>query len=124
ARCIEQLNVLAPLNHDFNTAGISIVAVSSDSPEGLQHTFQKAKEPTGFPFPILSDVALDAFKAYRAYDDFEKIPLHGIYLIDATGQVRWQNISYEPFRDAQWLLDESKRLLSVPSSQKAQTAAN
>ncbi|MGB8166289.1 MAG: hypothetical protein WCF18_02285, partial [Chthoniobacteraceae bacterium] len=56
------------------------------------------------------------FKAYGAYDDFEHFPLHGAFLIDAAGLVRWQDISYEPFRDAKWLLGESKRLLSLPTS--------
>lgn len=123
ARCIEQLNIFAPLNHDFSAAGISIVAVSRDSADGLQRTFEKSKEASGFPFPILSDFSLDAFKAYRAYDDFENMPLHGVFLIDGEGQVRWQNISYQPFREAQWLLGESKRLLSVPGPIESKTAA-
>jgi peroxiredoxin len=122
SRCIEQLNVLAPLNADFDKAGISIVAVSRDSPEGLQRTFDQAKESHGFPFPIVSDQTLNAFKAYRAYDDFEQTPLHGLFLIDGQGLVRWQNISFEPFRDAQWLLAEAKRLLSIPESE-TKTAA-
>jgi peroxiredoxin len=124
ARCIEQLNVLAPLTQDFIAAGISIVAVSRDSPDGLQHTFEKAKDAKGFPFPIVSDMSLDAFKSYRAFDDFEHTPLHGLFLIDGHGQVRWQNISYQPFTDAQWLLGEAKRLLSVPVSDQTKTAAN
>ncbi|MDR3401617.1 MAG: redoxin domain-containing protein [Chthoniobacter sp.] len=124
ARCIEQLNILAPLTHDFTAAGISIVAVSRDSPDGLQRTFEKSKEANGFPFPILSDVSLDTFKSYRAYDDFEHMPLHGAFLIDGQGQVRWQNISYQPFREAQWLLAEAKRLLSVPTQAEAKTVSN
>lgn len=123
ARCIEQLNALAPLAPGFDTAGISIVAISRDSPEGLQHTFEKAKQASGFPFPILSDVTLGAFKAYRAYDDFEKMPLHGLFLIDQNGLVRWQNISFQPFTDGQWLLGEAKRLLSVPAGE-TKTATN
>ncbi|EDY17030.1 alkyl hydroperoxide reductase/ Thiol specific antioxidant/ Mal allergen [Chthoniobacter flavus Ellin428] len=123
SRCLEQLNVLAPLTQDFSAAGISIVAISRDSPDGLQRTFEKSKDANGFPFPILSDATLEAFKAYRAYDDFEKMPLHGLYLIDGNGQVRWQNISFQPFSDAKWLLGEAKRLLSVPASE-TKTAAN
>jgi len=95
--------------------GISIVAVSRDSPDGLQRTFEQAKESTGFPFPIVSDFTLETFKAYRAFDDFEHTPLHGTFLIDGSGQVRWQNIDYQPFRDAQWLFGEAKRLLSAPA---------
>ena len=52
------------------------------------------------------------FKQYRAYDDFEKQPLHGTFLIDRVGLVRWQDISYEPFEEVEFLLNESKRLLA------------
>jgi peroxiredoxin len=34
-----------------------------------------------FPFPLLSDAKLDAFKAYRCVD-FNNQPLHGTFLID------------------------------------------
>lgn len=123
AGCIEQLNVFAPLTREYADAGIPIIAVSTDSPEGLHRTFEKAKDAAGFSFPIVSDATFDAFKAYRAFDDFERIPLHGTFLLDAAGNVRWQNIGYQPFREARWLLDEAKRLLRVPAHD-AQTAAN
>jgi peroxiredoxin len=115
SHCIEQLNVFAPLTPEFANAGIQIVAVSTDSADGLHKTFAQAKDASGFPFPILADPGLSAFKSFRAFDDFESIPLHGSFLIDGDGHVRWQNISYQPFREAQWLLGECKRLLSVPA---------
>jgi peroxiredoxin len=124
SRCIEQLNILAPLTGKFSDAGIQIVAVSTESTDGFQRTFAKAHDGNGFPFPILSDAALDAFKAYRAFDDFERMPLHGAFLVDGSGLVRWQNISYEPFRDAEWLLGEAKRLLSIPLGEPRTAAAN
>jgi peroxiredoxin len=123
SRCIEQLNILAPLTPKFSAAGIQVVAVSTESADGFQRTFAKSHDGNGFPFPILSDAALDAFKTYRAYDDFEHMPLHGAFLVDGSGFVRWQNISYQPFRDADWLLGEAKRLLSVPAGEP-RTAAN
>ena len=52
-----------------------------------------------------------AFKAYRAYDDFEDMPLHGTFLIDGEGLIRWHDISYEPFLEPDFLLDEAKRIL-------------
>jgi hypothetical protein len=55
---------------------------------------------------------LKVFKQYRAYDDFEQQPLHGTFLIDRQGLVRWQDISYEPFTEVEFLLRESKRLLA------------
>jgi hypothetical protein len=54
------------------------------------------------------------FKAYRAYDDFEKMALHGTFLVDGDGLVRWQDINYEPFSEPRFLLGEAKRLLKLP----------
>ena len=120
--CIEQLNIFAPLTKEYADAGIQIIAVSTDSAASLHQTFEQAKDQAGFPFPILADANLDAFKSYRAFDDFERTPLHGTFLIDGTGAVRWQNIGHQPFRDGAWLLGESKRLLSIPRVEKAHTA--
>ena len=64
------------------------------------------------PIPLVSNAELDVFKAYRCYDDFEKQPLHGTFLIDREGLVLWQDISYEPFMEVDFLLKESQRLLS------------
>jgi hypothetical protein len=61
---------------------------------------------------LLSGDDLSVFKNYRAFDDFENLPLHATFLIDKDGLVRWQDISYEPFTNAQFLLDEAKRLLN------------
>ena len=112
AHCIEQLNAFAPMTKAFADAGISIIAISTDSTDGLKKTLNKTDEP--FPFPLLSDEKLDAFKAYRAFDDFENMPLHGTFLVDGDGFVRWQDISYEPFKETAFLLAESRRLLSFP----------
>ncbi len=116
SHCMEQLNVFGPMTKAFAEAGVSIVAVSTDSPDGLHWTFEKSREATGFSFPIVSDAGLQTFKAYRAFDDFEQVPLHGVFLVDPAGLVRWQDIGHEPFRDAAWLLEESKRLLSIPKN--------
>jgi peroxiredoxin len=68
------IELLAPAAKDFEAQGISIVAVGTDSVEGLGKTAEKAKQDDGFPFPLVSDESLKAFKAYRAYDDFERMP--------------------------------------------------
>ncbi len=121
--CIEQLNIFAPMVTSYHDAGIDIVAVSTDSADALHKTFDKAGTGKTFAFPILADSTHSVFKAYRAFDDFEHIPLHGTFLIDAAGMVRWQDISYQPFRDAKWLLTEATRLLSVPAAPDAGTAS-
>ncbi|MBL9160437.1 MAG: redoxin domain-containing protein [Verrucomicrobiales bacterium] len=115
--CMEQLNNFAPVTEKYKKAGIPIVAISTDTTDGLAGTFQKAaaegaKADNPFPFPLLSDANLDVFKSYRAHDDFEKQPLHGTFLIDGQGRIRWQDIGYEPFMHTEWLLEECGRLLS------------
>ena len=64
------------------------------------------------PFPLVSNAELDVFKAYRCYDDFEKQPLHGTFLIDGQGLVLWQDVGFEPFMEVDFLLKESQRLLA------------
>lgn len=112
--CVEQLNALAPMAREFDAAGISLVAIGVDPRKNLTQTLTQCKLAEGFPFPILSDKDMKVFKAYRAYDDFEKMPLHGVFLIDGKGLVRWQDIGYKPFTQTKFLLDESRRLLQLP----------
>ncbi len=115
AQCMEQLNLFAPAAKEFKDSGISILAVGTESKSGLKLTGANSKEHGGFPFPLLSDYDMRVFKAYHAYDDFEKMPLHGTFLIDGKGKVRWQDISYQPFKETGFLLEEAKRLLKQDS---------
>jgi len=115
--CMEQLNGLVPHAQAFADAGLPIHAVSLDSAEGLKATL--AKDGTVFPFQLYSDEKQDAFRAFRAYDDFEDQPLHGVFVVDARGFIRWQHISFDPFMKPAFLLDEAKRLLALPASSAA-----
>ena len=117
--CAEQLQAFAPKMESFLSAGIDLVAISTDDEAGLKLSLANY-DGGELPIPLLSNSELDVFKAYRAYDDFEKQPLHGTFLIDGQGLVRWQDISYEPFMDPDFVLSEAQRLLSQ-SSWKAST---
>ncbi|MEX0978793.1 MAG: peroxiredoxin family protein, partial [Pirellulales bacterium] len=109
--CVEQIQKFAPLTSDYAGAGISIVAISSEPLDVLKGSLAKLSPNESIPFRLAADSELGTFKAYRAYDDFEHMPLHATYLVDGEGLVRWRDISYEPFADAKFLLDEAKRLL-------------
>ena len=109
--CAEQLQAFAPRLAEFEKAGISLVAVSTDNLEDLKKSHERYKKDGVFPFPLVSDDALAAFKQYHAYDDFEKVPLHGTFLIDGEGRIRWHDIGAEPFMDVNFVLKESRRLL-------------
>ncbi len=116
--CIEQLAAFAPETKKFKEAGIEIVGVSTDDMLNLKRSLESVKEEGGYAFPLVSNAGLSVFKKYRCYDDFEKLTLHGTFLIDKDGLVRWQDISYEPFTEVKFLLGEAQRLLK----QKAKRA--
>ncbi|MEQ9409361.1 MAG: redoxin domain-containing protein [Fuerstiella sp.] len=108
--CAEQLQKFAPKTEEFRKAGFEVVAISTDKQEILHLAYEDLEEE--FPFPLVSDAELNTFKAYRCYDDFEAQPLHGTFVIDANGMIRWQDISYEPFMDPDFVLKEAVRLLA------------
>ncbi len=111
--CTAQLAAFAPMADKYKESGIELIGISTDTLADLNKALEPAKATYGFPFPLVADPSLSIFKKYRAYDDFEKIPLHGTFLVDANGMVRWQDISYEPFMDTEFLLKEAKRLLAL-----------
>ena len=97
--------------------GLEIVAVSTESQSELAQALESyEKGGDSVPFPLVADPKLATFRAYRAYDDFEKAPLHGTFLVDASGDVRWQDVGHEPFTKIDFLLKEAKRLLANDSA--------
>ncbi len=110
--CVEQLQAFAPKAEAYRKAGIELLAISSDSQQDLVKSIEKYSDDGEFPFPLTADPKLKIFKSYRCFDDFENSTLHGTFLIDGAGLIRWQDISYDPFMDADFLLKESQRLLN------------
>jgi peroxiredoxin/tetratricopeptide (TPR) repeat protein len=115
--CIEQLNGFAPQYQAFQKAGIEIIAISTDPVAELRESQNAYTEGGNFPFAILADPSQQSFQSYRAYDDFEKKPLHGTFLIDPQGRVLWQDIAAEPFAKPDFLLKEAVRLLEKHRTQ-------
>jgi peroxiredoxin len=113
--CVEQLNRFGPKAKEFADLGISLVAISPEAPEDLKKSRATYRGQGTLPFRLLSDPKMEVFKTYRAYDDFENMPLHGTFLIDGQGLLRWHDISAEPFNDVEFVLREAKRLLALPA---------
>jgi hypothetical protein len=65
--------------------------------------------------PILADPKQELFKLFQAYDDFEGQPLHGVILIDAQGNVRFERISADPFLDVEFIKTEAGRVNRIIS---------
>lgn len=110
--CVEQLTAIKPKVDEFAAAGIELIAISTESVADLRKGINAYGE--ALPLTLLADPANEVFKAYRCWDDFESVPLHGTFLIDSRGRVRWQDIGHEPFSDIAFLLEESQRLLALP----------
>jgi peroxiredoxin len=110
--CMEQLHKFAPKIEAFRELGVDVVAISSETVAELQQGIKNYDKK--LEIRLLSDGEKQVFKSYRCWDDFENQPLHGTFLIDAKGQVRWQDIGFEPFNDPEFLLKETKRLLELP----------
>ena len=54
-------------------------------------------------FPLLSDETLKALKLTAPTTISRICPLHGTFLIDESGHVRWQDIGHEPFTEVDFL---------------------
>lgn len=109
--CIEQLHAFSPVAKQFREAGVELVAISSENLDSLKTGLSRYAK--AIEIPLHSDADLKAFKAFRCFDDFEQIALHGTFLLDQNGRVIWQDIGHEPFKDVKFLTEETHRLLQL-----------
>jgi peroxiredoxin len=109
AHCMQQLENFGKEVEAFKKMGVEVVAVSTDDASATKALKDNA-DGIKFPMPLLADPKLATFQAYRCFDDFEKSPLHGTFLIDADGAVRFQRISADPFLDVEFTKTEAARL--------------
>ena len=106
--CNKQLEAFAAKTEAFAAAGLPVVVVSTDTPAEI------AAITTPRPFTVHSGADGTAFRALDAWDDFEGRPLHATCFIAADGRMRWQHVGAEPFMLPDFLLEEVKRLESLP----------
>jgi peroxiredoxin len=111
--CVKQLEAFVKKADELQKEGLTLVAVSTDTQPQVKEFLAKYKSGP-YPFLVLADDKYSAFEPYRVYDNFEKIPMHGTFLIDKDGYTRWFDVSFEPFMDVNFVLGEAKRLLNRP----------
>jgi peroxiredoxin len=114
--CVEQLQHFHPMVEKYRKAGIEIMGIGTDSVKGVAKSLDAMAAESRIGFPLAADPKMKVFKQWRAFDDFERTPLHGTFLVDGAGMVRWSDISYEPFDKPEYLLEECKRLLAQGSN--------
>jgi FtsP/CotA-like multicopper oxidase with cupredoxin domain/peroxiredoxin len=106
--CLQQLQAIAKERQAFADAGIAVVAICPETREDLKEALKHKSAPA---LTILSDRDLKAFQEFGCFD---KQPLHGTFVIDPAGQVRWQNVGEQPFMDVDTILREAKRQAKGP----------
>ena len=109
AHCMQQLQEFGKQMKAFQALDTDLVAIGTDTMEDAKSLKANA-DGIKFPMPLLPDPSLDVFKTYQAFDDFENAPLHGAFLIDKQGNVRFQRISADPFLDVEFLKGEAARV--------------
>lgn len=113
-QCVEQLHALRKHHQQLAAAGLDVVAIGDDPTDELAKALAALPADLALPFPVLADPEHTAFRAWRCYDEFESLPLHGTFLIDTQGRVRWQDLGAAPFVQFDWLQREAERLLALP----------
>jgi peroxiredoxin len=108
AHCNEQVQAFAAAAKRFEEAGLPLLVISTDAPEDV------ATSAESLPLTALSGADGAAFRALDAWDDFENTPLHATCYVSADGRMWWQHTGYEPFMLPDFLLDEIRRLESLP----------
>jgi peroxiredoxin len=79
---------------EFHRRGVEVVAISADS----SAESQKLCQSRGYSFPFLSDPKADTIRQYgvvhpTAGQDGKDIARPAEFLVDATGTIRWVNLT-------------------------------
>lgn len=116
-QCVEQLHALQKHHKALAAAGLDVVAIGDDPTDTLAAAIAALPAEQALAFPLLADPEHTAFRAWRCYDEFESLALHGTFLVDTDGRVRWQDLGAQPFPQFDWLLREAERLLALPRAE-------
>jgi len=107
--CVTHLVELDVAFSRFHEQGARVLAVSRDAPEFSRERMRKFG---GFQIPLLSDpdhataLAYGVWKAVPGGDKDYGEALHGTFIVDRDGLVRWAYVGNRPFTDIEALLTE------------------
>lgn len=117
--CVAQL---FGLNEDlkyFDELGVTVVAVSPDSPD---KTTERFKRYGAFQFPVLADYKNRVAAQFGVYQpetaSEQEMLFHATFVIDANGIVRWAKLGETPFYHNPTLLREIAKLKGAAPSVK------
>ncbi len=112
--CVSQLFGVNEDIERFRELGADVVALSPDS---METTLKRYKEYGRFKFPVLSDKNNRIAKTYGvvkpAHDGKDEELLHGTFVIDQQGVVRWAAFGETPFGHNPTLLYELAKIKGI-----------
>ncbi len=123
--CVTHLVELDFAISRFRDHGARVLAISADSPESSRQRLDRFGD---FRVPLLSDtdhataLAYGVWKRLPGADKGDGEALHGTFIIDRDGLVRWAYVGDSPFRDIEALVFELSRL--DEQSPKSNTVRN
>jgi len=105
--------------NEFHARGVEVLAISADS----NQESRKLCASRGYTYPFLSDVKAEVIRSYgvlhpRAGEDGRDIARPAEFLIDATGTIRWVNLTNDlrvrarpenALREIDWLMAVAAR---------------
>ena len=115
--CLSQIEAFRDFLPEFQKEGVEMISITTDDTKMLSRALGPSKSSkmrvlSPFPFEVLADPELVTFKEYGVFDQFENGPMHGTFLISSEGSILWSDISHQPFKYPQSLLEEARRLLA------------
>ncbi len=107
--CAIQLSRLASHQREFLDRGIAVVAVCESLPEG--QTLGDVATRLSAWFPVCLDSHLVTFRAFGCIAP-DNTSLHGLFLVDRAGVVRWHAVSESAQTDIAYILAACDRSFS------------
>ena len=116
--CVAQLYAINQDLAYFHELGAQVAAISADLPEETRAKFAEYKDKGGaFSFPVLSDPGNKVAERYETFFPFKpgrpELQLHGTFLIDQQGVVRWAHTGLSPYTNHRSLLGYLYRMKSA-----------
>lgn len=104
--CNEQLSALPGLEAALARVGVKVKVLSAADDNADDKTKAEPKKNPNQEW----------FEAFRAIDEFTNEPVHGIFLIDSNGKMRFHHLSVHALTDLTFLGMETERLMRLPST--------
>jgi peroxiredoxin len=108
--CTQQVALFGQRIDKFRELGADVVGITTDGVAELAEALKSA--PT--PFLLVSDAGQRAFRDYGCMQ--QEQALHGTFVLDRSGNVRWKVIGESPFIAVDNLVGEIARLLEPPAA--------